>query len=393
MKLFKKEPTFDILGLAPRLRVLSMIAVITSVVAIGLMGLNFGIDFAGGYEIQVKFSKAVSESEIKQALEPMGIADARVQRFGQVSANEYLIMIREQGTVQNAVKQALRSDFEALAGSVDNLTHWALAESGESLNVAFGSSGSEEQVQAILSKHQLEVKSIDKGEREDKPEFMVYLVSLADKIEQSLMTALDIPATENIVKRVEFVGPQVGAELRNQGIMAIIYALGFILLYIAIRFDFSFAPGAIVALVHDVLITVGVFAIFQLEFNLPIIAAILALVGYSLNDTIVVYDRIRENGLRLRGRGLRDLVNTSINQTLSRTLLTSGTTLMVVMALMGFGGGIIKDFSIALCIGVIVGNYSSVYVASPVYIALRERSEGAGAPSNTKKKRAVSSAA
>ncbi|MED5464379.1 MAG: protein translocase subunit SecF, partial [Myxococcota bacterium] len=292
-----------------------------------------------------------------------------------------------------AVKQALRSDFEALAGSVDNLTHWALAESGESLNVAFGSAVSEEQVQAILSKHQLEVKSIDKGEREDKPEFMVYLVSLADKIEQSLMTALEIPATENIVKRVEFVGPQVGAELRNQGIMAIIYALGFILLYIAIRFDFAFAPGAIVALVHDVLITVGVFAIFQLEFNLPIIAAILALVGYSLNDTIVVYDRIRENGLRLRGRGLRDLVNTSINQTLSRTLLTSGTTLMVVIALMVFGGGIIKDFSIALCIGVIVGTYSSVYVASPVYIALRERSEDAGAPSNTKKKRTVSSAA
>lgn len=392
MKLFKKEPTFDVVGLAPRLRVLSVLAVITSVVAIGLMGLNFGIDFAGGYEIQVKFSKGVSESEIKQALQPMGIADARVQRFGDVSANEYLIMVREQGTVQDAVRAALRSDFEALAGSVENLTHWALAESGESLNVAFGSVVSEEQVRAILTKHQLNVKSIDKGDREDKPEFVAYLVSLADQIEQSLMTALEIPATENIVKRVEFVGPQVGAELRNQGIMAIIYALGFILLYIAIRFDFAFAPGAIVALVHDVLITVGVFAIFQLEFNLPIIAAILALVGYSLNDTIVVYDRIRENGLRLRGRGLRDLVNTSINQTLSRTLLTSGTTLMVVVALMVFGGGIIKDFSIALCIGVIVGTYSSVYVASPVYIALRERSEGAGAP-NKNKKRAISSAA
>jgi preprotein translocase subunit SecF len=167
----------------------------------------------------------------------------------------------------------------------------------------------------------------------------------------------------------------VGAELRNDGIMAIVYALGFILLYIAVRFDLAFAPGAVLALIHDVLITVGVFSLLQLEFNLPVIAAILAIVGYSLNDTIVVYDRIRENSLRYRGRTLRDLVNTSLNQTLSRTLLTSATTMLVVLALLIVGGGIIRDFSIALTVGVMVGTYSSVAIASPAYIFLRERAE------------------
>ena len=150
-------------------------------------------------------------------------------------------------------------------------------------------------------------------------------------------------------------------------------ALFFILLYIGVRFDLMFAPGAIVALAHDVMITVGVFAVFQLEFNLPFIAALLAIVGYSLNDTIVVYDRIRENAVRMRGRELRSMVNASINQTLSRTVLTSATTLLVVVALIVFGGGIIRDFSVALLTGILVGTYSSVAIASPMYILLRER--------------------
>ncbi|MBT6489863.1 MAG: protein translocase subunit SecF, partial [Deltaproteobacteria bacterium] len=194
-------------------------------------------------------------------------------------------------------------------------------------------------------------------------------------IETALREGTGVASSEQLVKRVEFVGPQVGAELRNDGIMAIVYALGFILLYIAVRFDLAFAPGAVLALIHDVLITVGVFSALGLEFNLPVIAAILAIVGYSLNDTIVVYDRIRENSLRYRGRTLRDLVNTSLNQTLSRTLLTSATTMLVVLALLIVGGGIIRDFSIALTVGVLVGTYSSVAIASPAYIFLRERAE------------------
>ena len=299
-------------------------------------------------------------------------------------------MVREQGTISAEQKAALKAGFEGLAGTEDNLTNLMIAESGESILLEFAIGVSEEQVRGVLTANQLKVKEITKGVRTDKSDFSIRLMSLADDIEKDLMAGLSIPADETIVQRVEFVGPQVGAELRNQGIMAVIYAMGFILLYIAIRFDFFFAPGAIVALLHDVIITMGIFAIFQFEFNLPIIAAILALVGYSLNDTIVVYDRIRENALRLRGRGLRDLVNTSINQTLSRTILTSGTTLLVVVALIVFGGGIIRYFSIALFIGVIVGTYSSVAIASPTYILLRERSEASG---NSSKKSAASTTA
>ena len=392
MNLFNKEPTFDIVGKIGLFRVLSATLILISVGSIATLGLNFGIDFAGGYEIQVKFSKSVNEAEIKSALAPLGLEDARVQRFGDVEANEYLVMVREQASVSAEQRVSIKADFEELAGGPANLTSLAIAESGENISVEFGTNVSEESVRGVLEKHSLVLKSITKGAREDKAVFAIQLMSLADDVEKSLVSALKIPPGEQIVKRVEFVGPQVGAELRNQGIMAVVYALGFILLYISIRFDFFFAPGAIFALVHDVLITVGIFSVFGLEFNLPIIAAILALVGYSLNDTIVVYDRIRENALRLRGRALRDLVNTSINQTLSRTILTSVTTLMVVLALIVFGGGIIRYFSIALLIGVVVGTYSSVAIAAPTYILLRERSEAAGASRGASKKSAASNA-
>jgi preprotein translocase subunit SecF len=259
--------------------------------------------------------------------------------------------------------------------------NWAMAESGERLTVAFSTSVTEDQVRAVLTKSALNISGVTRGDRDDRPEYSIGLVSIADDIESALRKGTGLASGDPLVKRVEFVGPQVGAELRNDGVMAIIYALGFILLYIAVRFDLAFAPGAVLALIHDVLITVGVFSLLGLEFNLPVIAAILAIVGYSLNDTIVVYDRIRENSLRYRGRPLRDVVNTSLNQTLSRTLLTSFTTMLVVLTLLVVGGGIIRDFSIALTVGVIVGTYSSVAIASPTYIFLRERAEkkvGAG---------------
>lgn len=375
MKFFKEEPNFNIVGKVPLFRKASGTVVTVCLALFVVLGLNFGIDFAGGYEIQVKFPKAVSETDVKQHLAPLGLDGLRVQRFGAVADNEYLVLVREQGSVTVAARGAIKADLQALAGSEEGLVNWAMAESGESLTVAFAVPVSEEQVRSVLSKHNLQVKGIRSGERVDRPEYSVSLVSIADDIEKALRSGTGSSSAEQLVKRVEFVGPQVGAELRNDGIMAIIYALGFILLYIAVRFDLAFAPGAVIALVHDVIITMGVFSVFQLEFNLPIIAAILAIVGYSLNDTIVVYDRIRENSLRYRGRTLRDLVNTSLNQTLSRTILTSVTTMLVVLALLFVGGGIIRDFSIALAVGVMVGTYSSVAIASPTYIYLRERAE------------------
>jgi preprotein translocase subunit SecF len=170
------------------------------------------------------------------------------------------------------------------------------------------------------------------------------------------------------MRRVELVGPKVGGELRAKATMAIIYALIGILIYISLRFEFKFAVGAVAALVHDVTITLGMFSLTGREITLPVIAAFLTIVGYSLNDTIVIYDRIREDKRKLYGKSFVDIVNTSLNESLSRTLVTSLTTLLVVLCLFFFGGEVIHDFAFALMVGVIVGTYSSIYIASPLVV-------------------------
>jgi len=170
------------------------------------------------------------------------------------------------------------------------------------------------------------------------------------------------------IRRVEMVGPQVGKDLRQKGLLSILYAMIGILIYISWRFELRFAVGAIIALLHDVMITLGAFSLSGREIDLPIIAAFLAIIGYSLNDTIIVYDRIRENYGKHQKKGFTAVVNSSINETLSRTILTSGTTMLVVLALFVFGGGVIHNFAFALLIGILVGTYSSIFVASPVLI-------------------------
>jgi preprotein translocase subunit SecF len=172
------------------------------------------------------------------------------------------------------------------------------------------------------------------------------------------------------MRRVEFVGPQVGAELTEKGGLAMLYALLGILIYVSWRFEWRFAIGAVVALVHDVLITVGVFSVLGLEFSLPVLAAILAVIGYSLNDTIVVFDRVRENFRKMRRGTPIEIMNTSVNQTLSRTILTSLTTLLVVLTLLIIGGEVISGFATALLVGVLIGTYSSIFIANPTVLVL-----------------------
>jgi preprotein translocase subunit SecF len=192
------------------------------------------------------------------------------------------------------------------------------------------------------------------------------------------------------MRRVEFVGPQVGEDLTEQGILAVVYALVGIFLYVMFRFQWRFSVGAVVALVHDVVISIGLLSLFQIEFDLTVVAALLAVIGYSLNDTIVLFDRIRENFPRLRKSLPRDVVNTSVNQVLSRTLMMSITTLLVLLALFIFGGQIIHSFAYTLIVGVIVGTYSSIYVASTAllylgvskYDLLEVEKEGARAADN-----------
>ena len=172
------------------------------------------------------------------------------------------------------------------------------------------------------------------------------------------------------IRRVEFVGPKVGEELTNDGGLAMLYALIGILIYVAFRFEYRFALGSISALIHDVIITLGVFSLLQIEFDLTVLAAILAVIGYSLNDTIVVFDRIRENFLSTRHVDPAKIINGALNQTLSRTIMTSLTTLLVLFALFFLGGEIIHSFALALLIGVVIGTYSSIYVASSMILAL-----------------------
>ena len=192
--------------------------------------------------------------------------------------------------------------------------------------------------------------------------------AIGDQILQVLNAASE---GEVKMRRQEYVGPQVGDELRDDGGLAMIIALAFILIYVMARFEYRFALGSIAALIHDVVITVGFFALFQWEFDLTTMAAVLAVIGYSLNDTIVVFDRIRENFRKMRKDPPRQVINASINQTLSRTLMTSGTTLLVVFAMFFLGGELIHSFSLALIVGIMVGTYSSIYVASTATLALK----------------------
>ena len=179
--------------------------------------------------------------------------------------------------------------------------------------------------------------------------------------------------------RVEFVGPRVGAELREDGLKALAYACVLVLIYIALRFSVRFGPGAVIALVHDVLITAGIFVMVGLEFDLRILAALLAIMGYSLNDTLIIYDRIRENMALRTKQNLKDVLNQSVNQTLSRTVLTSGTTLLVVLSLLFLGGEVLRPFAIAMAIGILVGTYSSIFIAAPTLLYLETRFGSAAA--------------
>lgn len=209
---------------------------------------------------------------------------------------------------------------------------------------------------------------------DEQSEFLIRAEETDDGL-QGLRTALmqklgEKYGADNVeLRRIEMVGPQVGKDLRQKGLLAVVYAMIGILVYISWRFELRFAVGAVIALIHDVFLTFGAFSLFDKEIGLPVVAAFLAIVGYSLNDTIIVYDRIRENRGRYHDKSFSFLVNRSINDTLSRTILTSSTTLLVVLALFIFGGGVINDFAFALLVGIVVGTYSSVFIASAILLA------------------------
>jgi preprotein translocase subunit SecF len=323
----------DFIGKRRLCAALSIGMLLASIAAIPIRGLQLGIDFAGGTEIQVRFAldSNAHEGAIRSVVTRCGVRDPSVVRYGETDESEFLIRFRV---------DAGDGDGAGSSGDDCPLTdeeREQLAATAEAVGGASGESG-------------------DTGEVVDRLTF-----ALANAV-----GPLD-------VERVEFVGPRVGSELRRDGLYALGIACLLILAYIWFRFSLRFAPGAIVALVHDIGITAGVFVMCGLEFDLRVLAALLAIMGYSLNDTIIIYDRIREN-MELRTKhDLVDVLNRSVNQTLSRTVLTSGTTMVAVLALLIVGGPVIRSFAIAMSIGIVVGTYSSVFIAAPTLLWLETR--------------------
>jgi len=290
MEFIKPDTNFDFVGKMKMAFGISMVMIIISFASILWHGgLNYGIDFAGGTLVQIKFNVPFSIDKIRDAFRPMGIQNSIIQQYG---PQEIVVRIPEGD-----------SDLKGLSGRVE-----------EALTNAFGKQAVE-------------------------------------------------------MRRVEMVGPKVGKDLTKKALLAIMFSWIGMLIYIAWRFEFRYAAGGILALVHDTIITIGVFSLLNKEFDLTIVAALLTIIGYSINDTIVVFDRIRENSRKNIKQPLSEIINGSINQTLSRTILTSFTVIIVLFALFFFGGPVIHDFAFALIVGIVVGTYSSIFIASPIVLA------------------------
>ena len=289
MEIIKTETHYNFVRMMKPAVILSLAVIIIGIASlIWHGGPNFGIDFAGGTLIQIKFQNEIPADKIRAAFKSIGFEGSVIQDFG---PKEVIVRTAESGT-----------DAKGLTSRVD-----------EALGAAFG-----------------------KGAYE--------------------------------VRRIEMVGPKVGRDLTRKAILAIIFSWIGILVYVGVRFEFRYALGGIIALVHDVLVTITFLSLFDKEFDLNIVAALLTIIGYSINDTIVIFDRIRENARKNTRQTLNDIINASVNQTLSRTILTSLTVFMVLLVLFFFGGAVIHDFTFALLVGTVAGVYSTVFIASPIVL-------------------------
>ncbi len=367
---------FDFVGkrrIAVALSLLANLAVIIWAVP-AVKGLNFGVDFAGGTEMEVKFGKTVDPAAIRRSVEDQGFSDASVQTYGPEAENTYLIRVGRIALlgaeeVQKVVA-AVQARFPLQGAPAYN------PDTGDKIDFQFqGPPPSPAALQAVVESAGVRVREVreEAGLAAGTRSLAVITAGIRDKVERDLTTRFGDAKPE--VRRVEYVGPAVGRELRNQGFKAILLAMGLIVLYVGFRFDFRFSPGVIIALVHDAIITLGYFAFSGREFNLTSVAVILTVVGYSVNDTVVIYDRIRENQGKLKGKRLGDIVNLSINEVLGRTFLTSLATALSLVGLLFFGVGTIWDFSMAMLVGIVSGTYSTWFIAAPMTIWLEERAE------------------
>jgi len=338
-------------------------------------GIPWGVDFRGGTLVYVKFSHAPDENAITSALDRAGLRAAKHQRYGQAPNNEELIDLDVRETSEQALDQGKVKIIQALetnapAGKVDLNNASSLTVKNNLMDkdpLHLGSDADQKytaQAQAIV-------------DYRDKT-----LGGVLNSIDQLKEGGVDPAVVASLkdgfflsdfgVRNVEIVGPQVGSQLQKQAALATIYSLAGMLVYLGFRFEWIYGVAAVVTVFHDTLITVGAFSLTKTDISLTVIAAILTLIGYSNNDTIVVFDRIRENIKLMRREKLSDIVNRSINQTLSRTILTAGLTFLTVLALFLFGGEVLHGFSLALVIGILIGTYSSIAIAAPILVAYQD---------------------
>ena len=359
----------------------SVILILAGLVSLAIKGgPDLSIDFEGGTLVQVRFDEPIEIGRLRTVVDEAGYSGGQIQVFG--DPNEYLIKVEkvdESGLASARLLKALELvapglDWRAVSVKEMPPDYASGFEGGNLIVVAADSIPPIEELETQLREAGI---GIVKATKETSGSLAVNLpyqgveAKAAEKLKTELIAAF--PDREIEIRRTETVGPKIGEELKNRTWAAIVISIFGILIYISWRFEFKFAIGAIIALIHDVVITVGIFSILNKEISLAIIAALLTIVGYSLNDTIVVFDRIRENFSLRRRESYGAMVNISINESLSRTIITSLTTLIVVLFLLFIGGEVIRDFAFALMVGILVGTYSSVYVASPILIEWQTR--------------------
>ncbi len=357
-------------------------------------GMKYGIDFRGGTDVDVRFAKTPDVEHLRNGLRAQGLGNSEIQSISDIAnpnSNEVLIFVAQVGEGDQALDEAKAKVLSAL-----NATYGVSASGKQDFNAATPTS-----LAKFLSAKDPLALSLGAGDKYQQ--LARAILAYRDKDMNGVLTSLDdlskvngvTPAVISVLKdgfspapfairNAEIVSAKVGGELRNQAIRVTLYALAGMLVYIAFRFEWVYGAAAVLAVFHDVLITLGLFKIFGFEISLTVIAALLTLVGYSMNDTIVIFDRIRENSRLLRKEPFADIVNKSINQTLSRTILTSGLTFLTVLVLFLMGGQVLRAFAFALVVGIVVGTYSSFGIAAPLVVAWNNwRGQGGVASTGT----------
>ncbi|HMJ27049.1 MAG TPA: protein translocase subunit SecF [Pyrinomonadaceae bacterium] len=372
---FFRNPNIDFLGKKWYFLSFSLIFSVAGIFSMLFWhGLPLGIDFRGGTLVYVKFSHPPDDNAVRAAMDRTGLHNVRIQRLGQVASNEVLIDVPQQETNEQALDRGKTQIINALESNVQ--------PGKQDLN----NTSSLGLTSYLMQKDPLHLGT-DAQQRYSA--IAQAIVDYRDKTKGGVLASWDelkgvaVPVVLGSIQegfslsdfgvyQVEIVGPQVGAQLRKQAILATVYSLAGMLVYLAFRFELIYGVAAVITVFHDTLITLGAFSLTNKPITLTVIAAILTLIGYSNNDTIVVFDRIRENLKMMRREKLADVVNRSINQTLSRTILTAGLTFLTVLALYLFGGEVLHGFSFALVIGILIGTYSSIAVAAPILVAYQD---------------------